>query len=95
MNYLYALPALYQKGKEPQYVMATNAVMRGPYISGFCYAPNQLATKPKRAAETVLVIVMQKKYSEITFPYWSGGAVFWIIVMAGPEYVADTSTFKE
>ena len=48
--------------------MATNAVMRGPYTIGFYYAPHQFAAKPKRAAETVFVIVMQKKYSEMTLP---------------------------
>ena len=33
---------------------------------------------------------MQKKYRLTTLPYYESGDVFWIIVIAGPEYVPCT-----
>lgn len=44
------------------------------------------------AGETVCGRVMQKKYSDTTLPCWLSGDVFWIIVIAGPEYVPCTKT---
>lgn len=77
---------------EPTYPNIVNAAISGPYRLGFVIAPTRLARKLKMAGEIVYGRVMQKKYSDTTLPYWLSGDVFWIMVIAGPEYVPCAST---
>lgn len=76
MNFLYALPPMYQKGREPRYEMVTNVVISGPYSLGLATQPIEFAIILKTTGEIVWARVMQKKYRDTAFPCWFEGCVF-------------------
>ena len=64
--------------------MIVKPAMSGPYMAGLVRAPKYLTSMLKRVGAIVCAMVMLKKYTLTTDPDRWVGAVFCIIVIAGP-----------